>query len=100
MERYLMFVKNKPKRVRDYCSGVTDDPLGIAINSCCHKHDNMVGQAGTYNPITPHIEFYKCLKNTELPTYLVLVYTFGGFLFSIWKYPYLVVKKYLYRKNH
>ena len=60
----------------------------------------MVGEKGTYNPITPHIEFFKCLKKTGLGMELVLLYTFFGTLFSIYKYPYFAYKKYKWRKKN
>lgn len=56
----------------------------------------MVGQAGTYNPITPHMEFYKCLRDRVSLGWSVL-YTIGGAFGSWWKQPYLWYKIYKYR---
>jgi hypothetical protein len=88
---------SNPKR--DYCSHSPDTVDGIDIGWCCKHHDNDVGQAGTYNPITPHISFYKCLKKTGLKTKYVVAYTIGGAFFSLIKYPYLSYTRYKYRKN-
>ena len=85
--------------MKDYCSGSPESIDGIDLSPCCKLHDNMVGQAGTYNPITPHIEFYKCLKTTGIHYGYVLLYTFFGTLFSVYKYPYLAYKKYKYRQQ-
>jgi len=62
-------------------------------------HDQSVGQAGTYNPIIPHIDFYKCLRGRVSLGWTVL-YTFGATFGSIWKYPYLAYRKYQYRKEN
>ena len=85
---------------KDYCSGSPESINGIDLSKCCKLHDNMVGEAGTYNPITPHIEFYKCLKNTGIGLGYVWLYTIGGAVFSLYKYPYLAYKKYKWRKNN
>jgi hypothetical protein len=85
--------------IKDYCSASPESINGIDLSRCCKLHDNMVGQAGTYNPITPHIAFYKCLKGTRLGRGYVILYTFFGTLFSVYKYPYLAYKKYQYRKG-
>ncbi len=88
------------KYKRDYCSGVSDSIQNIYVGDCCKLHDNMVGQAGTYNPVTPHIAFYKCLKAKGLSFGWVALYTLGGTIFSLYKYPYLAYKKYKYRKEN
>jgi hypothetical protein len=93
-------MKETNKRKKDYCSVFYEEVEGIEIGqTCCKKHDNEVGEAGTYNPITPHINFYKCLKDKGVSLYLTILITIGGTIFSIYKYPLLCYKKYLYRKN-
>ena len=85
--------------MKDYCSSSPESIDGIDLSTCCKLHDNMVGEAGTYNPVTPHIAFYKCLKETGVGYGYVLLYTVFGTLFSMYKYPYLAYKKYLYRRG-
>jgi len=82
---------------KDYCSGVSEFIQNIYVGDCCKAHDNAVGQAGTYNPFTPHIAFYKCLDN-RVKRNLAIFYTIGGTIGSWWKYPYLAIKIYKYRK--
>ncbi len=83
---------------RDYCSSFSENIRGIYIGGCCKKHDNDVGQTGTYNPITPHIVFYRCLKELEVNFALRSIITFGGTIGSLVRYPYFAYKKYRYRK--
>ena len=85
--------------MKDYCSSSPESIDGIDLSKCCKKHDNMVGEAGTYNPFTPHIAFYKCLKDTGISYGYVLLYTVFGTLFSWVKYPHFAYRQYLYRKN-
>ena len=82
-----------------YCSCFPEVWEGIAITNCCKKHDNEVGQAGTYNPITPHIHFFKCLREKEISLASAVMIAFGGALFSWVKQPWLWYKKYKYRKS-
>lgn len=82
---------------RDYCSCFPDFLGEVYIGECCKIHDNMVGQAGTYNPTTPHIKFYECLSLKVSLLWAVAIST-GGFIFTIYKYPYLAYKKYRYRR--
>ena len=84
---------------KDYCSSAPEYVDGIYLGGCCKEHDNAVGQAGTYNPITPHIDFYKCLKKTGLKSIYVVTYTMIGAFFGLIKYPYFAYKKYKYRKG-
>lgn len=84
----------------DYCTAFPEKVEGIEIGqTCCRQHDNQVGRAGTYNPITPHINFYKCLKNSGVSIPLTILITFGGTVFSIYKYPWLAYNKYKWRKR-
>lgn len=83
----------------DYCTAFPDTIEGIEIGqTCCKKHDNMVGQAGTYNPFTPHIAFFKCLRNNGISMHMSIIITFGGTFFSWIKYPWLAYTIYKYRK--
>jgi len=85
---------------KDYCSHFPETWEDIEIGqSCCKRHDNEVGQAGTYNPITPHINFFKCLRNKGISLPSTIMITFGGTLFSFIKLPYLYHKKYKYRHS-
>ena len=85
----------------DYCTAFPDKVEGIEIGqTCCKKHDNMVGERGTYNPFTPHIEFYKCLRGQGISLPMRSLITFGGWFFSWIKYPYFVYKIYMYRKAY
>ena len=84
----------------DYCSGVPEKFQGVKVGqTCCRAHDNAVGQAGRYNPITPHIDFFKCLKKSGIGLWLVIILTIGGALFTWWKQPYLWYKKWNYRNQ-
>ena len=83
----------------DYCSGFPEVWEGIVIAACCKKHDNEVGQAGTYNPITPHIHFFKCLRGKGISLASTIMITFGGAFFSWLKQPWFWYKIYKYRKN-
>ena len=93
----------------DYCTASPDKLFGFTTKFCCKKHDNMVGQAGTYNPITPHISFFVCLfKLTVLEPknwfmkliglVITIIYTVFGAIFSWIKYPWLAYSIYQYRK--
>ncbi|MEE8588944.1 MAG: hypothetical protein V3S80_06340 [Sulfurimonadaceae bacterium] len=84
---------------KDYCSGFPSIIEGIEINTCCKKHDNEVGQAGTYNPVTPHINFYKCLREQGVGLMWRSIITLGGAVLSLYKYPYFAYKKYKYRQG-
>jgi hypothetical protein len=83
----------------DYCSCFPEKISGIFIGNCCQNHDNAVGEKGTYNPIAPHIEFNKCLKNKKVPTLWRYLIVSGGALLSWIKYPHLAYKIYKYRKG-
>ena len=85
--------------MRDYCSGSPDIIDGEFIGDCCKLHDNAVGQAGTYNPVTPHIAFYSCLRAKGVHFGYVIVYTLLGTLFSLLKYPHLSYTRYQWRKK-
>lgn len=84
---------------KDYFSYFPDTFKGIDISECCKHHDNEVGMRGTYNPVTPHINFYKCLKGKGISFLWRCIITFGGAFFSTLEMPYLYYKKYKYRKN-
>lgn len=86
-------------QVKDYCTLVPDYIKGVYVGDCCKKHDNMVGEKGTYNPFTPHIVFFKCMKSKVSISYSLL-YAVGGTLGSWLKYPYFAYKKYNYRKQN
>lgn len=85
--------------MKDYCSCFPEKIEGIFIGLCCKKHDNEVGQAGTYNPVRPHINFYKCLKSKGVSLKWRSLITFGGAFFSWIKQPWLWYKIYKYRKK-
>jgi len=85
---------------KDYCTAFPDTWEGIEIGqTCCKKHDNEVGEAGTYNPVTPHINFYNCLKSRGISFWSRVMITFGGTFFTLIKLPYLYYKKYKYRHS-
>lgn len=84
---------------KSYCCCFTEVFLGCYIGQCCRKHDNHVGQAGTYNPITPHIAFYKCLKKQKVPFGWRMGMVFGGVVGAWFKQPLLWYKIYKYRKK-
>jgi len=85
---------------KDYCSSFPEEIEGIKIGqTCCKKHDNEVGEKGNYNPITPHINFYNCLRGRGVSLKWTIIITFGGTIFSLIKYPLFVYKKYNYRKQ-
>jgi len=84
--------------MKSYCCCFTEIFLGHYIGLCCKKHDNTVGQAGTYNPITPHIVFYKCLKRQNIPFGWRAGMIFGAVVGSWIKQPYLWYKIHKYRK--
>ena len=77
------------KKKKDYCTCFPESIVGIDISDCCKKHDNEVGMRGTYNPITPHVNFYNCLRNCGLPKCTSFLITIGGTLFTWVKQPYL-----------
>ena len=86
--------------MKDYCSSFPETIQGIEIGqTCCKKHDNEVGRAGTYNPITPHINFYRCLRKQGVSLPWTIIITFGGTIFSLYKYPLLAYKKYKWRSR-
>ena len=58
------------------------------------RHDNQVGE---FNPVTPHIDFYKDLKKLGISTKWCIIITLGGTILSLIKYPYFVIKKIQYR---
>ncbi len=84
--------------MKSYCCCFTEIFLGYYIGLCCKKHDNEVGQAGTYNPIAPHIMFFKCLRGQNIPLGWSMGTTLAGVLGSWMKQPYLWYKIYKYRK--
>jgi len=86
---------------KDYCTAFPEEIQGIEIGqSCCKYHDNDVGERGTYNPITPHVSFYRCLKKQGVSLGWRSLITLGGTVFSWIKYPYFVYRIYKYRKNN
>ena len=88
------------EQLKDYCSSFPEDIRGKEIGqSCCKYHDQDVGQAGTYNPITPHIKFYKCLKTQGVNLWMRSLITAGGTFFSWVKYPYFAYRIYKYRQK-
>ena len=71
-----MILRNYPAKysvMKSYCCCFTEMFLGHYIGLCCKKHDNNVGQAGTYNPITPHILFFKCLKRKKFKKFNLII---------------------------
>lgn len=85
---------------KDYCTAWFEDLRGHEIGqSCCKKHDNAVGAKGTYNPITPHIDFFNCLRNQGVNIWLSSLTAIGGTIFSWIKYPYFAYRIYKYRKD-
>lgn len=84
---------------RDYCTCFPEDIAGIYIGDCCKKHDNEVGEKGTYNPITPHINFYNNLKEKNVPLHWCVIITLGGTIFTWVRQPIFWYKIYKYRKE-
>jgi len=83
---------------RNYCTGFSDTFKSVDISQCCKNHDNECGMRGTYNPFTPNIHFYKCLKQKDISFAWRSIITLGGILGFIIKMPYLYYNKYKYRK--
>ena len=83
---------------KDYCSGFPEQIGGVEIGqTCCRQHDNEVGQAGTYNPITPHTNFFQCLRKRGVSLFMSCIITLGGAVFTWYKQPWLWYKKYKWR---
>lgn len=85
--------------MKDYCTCFPESIESINISSACKRHDNQVGEAGTFNPVTPHIDFYKDLKKLGVSTKWCIIITLGGTIFSTIKYPYFAYKKFKYRRT-
>lgn len=86
--------------MKDYCSYFPEEVQNQEIGqTCCKQHDNDVGEAGTYNPVTPHIKFYKCLRSRNVTCTWATIITIGGTIGSWIKYPYFVYTIYKYRKE-
>ena len=84
---------------RDYCTCFPEYIENIYIGNCCRRHDNQVGEAGTFNPVTPHIDFYNDLRALGVSKKWSVIITLGGTVFSLVKYPYFVYKKIKYRRK-
>ncbi len=84
---------------KDYCTLFPETFRGIDISPCCKKHDNEVGEKGTYSPLTPHIAFYRCLKEKGLSFGWSFAIALAGGLMSSVKYPYFAYKKWVYRRE-
>jgi len=85
--------------MRDYCTMFPERWEDIEIGqSCCKQHDIEVGEAGTYNPVTPHINFYNCLKNRGISFKSRLPIALAAAIGSLVRYPYFVYRKYMYRR--
>lgn len=84
--------------MKSYCCCFSEIFLNNYIGLCCKKHDNEVGQAGTYNPIYPHITFFRCLRAQNIPLGWSMGTVFAGILGAWMKQPYLWYKIYKYRK--
>ena len=83
---------------KDYCSYFPEEIEGIEIGqNCCKKHDNEIGEKGTLNPFTPHINFYKCLRGRGVSKKMSLLITAGGIFFTLIKSPWLYYTKFRYR---
>ncbi len=83
---------------KQYCTCFPEDIEGLYIGSICRNHDQAIGMRGTYNPLTPHIQFYKDLESVGVSLKWRLLITLGGTLFSWVKYPYFAYKIYSYRR--
>lgn len=78
----------------DYCSNFPETWRGKAIGeTCCKKHDNDSGGAGSWNFYQHQSDFYKCLKATGMSMKWVWMITAGGTMAVIVKMPYLVYLK-------
>jgi hypothetical protein len=84
---------------KDYCTCFPEKILNIYIGDICKAHDNDVGEAGTYNPITPHVRFFNSLKERKIPFLWCITIAFGGAVLTWIKQPYFWYKIYKYRKK-
>lgn len=84
---------------KDYCTLFPETFRGINISPCCKEHDNLVGEKGGYNPVTPHIVFYKCLKEKGITKTWSFIIALVGGLASVVRYPYFAYKKWAYRRQ-
>ena len=85
---------------KDYCSGVPDTLFGIDMSGACKVHDNLCGQAGPYCFLKTIMPFYKALRERNVNVVVAIVITFGGSFFCLLKWPWLLYRKYKYRKNN
>lgn len=73
--------------MKDYCTMFPEEVQNQEIgDSCCKQHDEDV--VSTYNLITPHIKFYRCLRSKNVTWTWASIITIGGTLGTWVKYPY------------
>ncbi|WP_428737911.1 hypothetical protein [Sulfurimonas sp.] len=85
--------------MKSYCCCFADVFFGEYVGLCCKKHDNNVGQAGTYNIVMPHITFFKCLLKHKIPLQWAIPATLSATV-GVWlMQPYFWYKIYRYRKK-
>ena len=80
--------------MKDYCSYFPEIWRGKEIGeTCCHKHDNDSGSAGSWNFYQHQVDFYKCLKATGMKIKWVIMITAGGVTGVVVKLPWLIYLK-------
>lgn len=84
---------------KDYCTCFFEEWEGIDISPFCRNHDNNVGEKGTYNPFTPHIQFYKDLRDGGISIYSRVPIVFMATIFTWIRQPYFWYRIYKYRNN-
>ena len=83
-------------KLKDYCSYFPEEVQNQEIGqSCCKHHDHDVTR--TFNLITPHIKFYRCLRSHNITWTLATVIAIGGAILTYIKYPYFAIRLYFNR---
>jgi len=85
---------------KKYCSCIPDVIFNIDISEACKLHDNICGEKGPLNPFSSVIPFYNSLISLRINKILVIMIVFGGTFGCLLKYPYLLYKKIIWRKEN
>lgn len=63
--------------MKDYCSYFPEEVQNQEIGqSCCKQHDHDVTR--TFNLVTPHTKFYRCLRSRNVTWTWAIIITIGG----------------------
>ena len=75
----------------DWCTGFPEVVQNQEIGqSCCKQHDHDVTR--TFNLITPHTKFYRCLRSRNVTWTWATIITIGGAIGTYVKYPYFAYR--------